>query len=410
MRKILFVSIAFPPKSDPESLQVGRYLKYISKQEYQIEAITSSNPTLYMETDDQLVSMSKKVYRIKEVKIIENKYVNYIISRLFPWILEFPDSKFSFHLNEPKLEMTDLIYSRSYPLSSTLLALKIKKKWPSIPWILHLSDPWTTTFIGDSPATNFNRLSKKWNEKKEAECFNLADKISFTSDKTIQLYRTKYPELLDKFILTPNVFDDEFVNESRVDFSRKLNIVYTGGFGEKRDPIFYLNSIKSFLEAQSGFNRNLIQFIFTGPMTQKNKRKFDKFSTTCEIKHHGHLDYYTMIQIQMEAHILVNIDTDIEDAKHSVFFPSKLLEYFAANRRILAITNNHSVTFETIKGKFGDCVQFGETEKLKNLFRLYLEKFKKNNSVFFELDSNIKKFSASVNAKKLEIQMNKLIT
>ena len=53
--KTLLISIAFPPKCDPESLQVAKYCKYLkNEKEIQLEVITSKDPTLFMETDAAL--------------------------------------------------------------------------------------------------------------------------------------------------------------------------------------------------------------------------------------------------------------------------------------------------------------------------------------------------------------------
>ncbi len=305
------------------------------------------------------------------------------------------------------MKKPDILYSRSYPLSSTLLALKLKKKWREIPWILHLSDPWAISYKGDSPATNFRSAPRRWNEKKEAECFELADRISFTSRKTIQLYTEKYPKITHKFILTPNVYDEALLNVSPIRFDKKLNIVYTGGFGEKRNPMFYLQTIKEFLESPTT-ERNKLNFLFTGPITQSNKKIFDKFISIPEVNHLGLLDYGEMMNLQANAHVLVNIDTDIQDPKHSVFFPSKLLEYFAAGRRILAITNNHSVTYDVIQNNFGDCVEFGDTSALKVLFNTYLKKFLEEKEEFFALSNNIQAYGAEFNTCQLLNEMDVL--
>ena len=71
-KNILFVSIAFPPKSDPESIQVGRYLKNLTKSSYEINCITSSNPTLFMEVDPYLDHYAEGIKTKHELRIFEN--------------------------------------------------------------------------------------------------------------------------------------------------------------------------------------------------------------------------------------------------------------------------------------------------------------------------------------------------
>lgn len=400
MSKILIVSIAAPPKSDPESLQVGRYIKYLTKIGCKVELITTSDPTLYMEPDDGLESYRKVVSKAFVHVLFEHRLLNAFLNRFFPSLTQFPDTKWSFRFYNPKIsERPDILYSRSYPISSTLLALKLKKKL-GVPWILHLSDPWAISYEGDSPATNFKKLPRKWNKEKELECFSLADRISFTSEKTIQLYKKAYPQFSNKFFITPNVFDRDFKNNLPVRFSSKLTITYTGGFGAKRSPLFFLQGIKTFLDENPETNEN-IKFIFTGPLTRQNKTVFSKFKSINQIVHLGIVPYKTMLDLQQEAHVLVNIDTDIPSPEHSVFFPSKLLEYFAANRRVLNIGNHHSVSSNIVSQSNGDCIEFGENTQLQHLLLTYWNKFNNRDSTFFELPAPAKTYEAEYNAIQL---------
>lgn len=410
MLNVLLVSISSPPKSDPESIQVGRYIKYLVKNDCSIDLITSKNPTLYMETDPALVEYSKGLSNTHEIKLLENRYLNYLIRAVNPSWLQYPDPKWSFFLRKytptPK---PDIIYSRSYPLSSTLLALKIKKQWPDIPWVLHLSDPWSVSYKGPSPATNFNEKPRRWNNKKEKECFSMASKISLTSDKTVKLYQSVYPEFKNKFIITPNVFDDENLNNCELKMEGNLNIVYTGGFGEKRHPDFFLKGIQSFLEIAEDAKKN-VNFIFTGPMTRPNQYKFESFSHLDQVKHFGVVSYDQMLKLQREAHILVNIDSNITDSQHSVFFPSKLLEYFAAKRRILAIGTKHSVTHDIVTQSHGDFIEIDDDQGLRETLILYWEKFRNRDKEFFSSNQEINQYGAQYNAMKLKEEFDQVIS
>jgi hypothetical protein len=144
---ILFVSIAFPPKGDPESLQVLKYYTALrNKSDLNFTIVTSKNPTLFMEPNADLKPFLTGYNELIELPISENKYVNFVKRKIKPNSLNFPDSKFSFHQQFQKViskikHIPDIIYSRSFPLSSTILAYKLVEKYNK-PWVLHLSDPW----------------------------------------------------------------------------------------------------------------------------------------------------------------------------------------------------------------------------------------------------------------------------
>jgi len=403
--RVLLVSIAFPPKRDPESLQVAKYCKYLQQIEgLNLQIITSQDQTLFMEPD--ATHYSKGIEIIAKIKIYENKYLNFLLRKLNPTWLQFPDSKFSFWWQHKKAFLAidkkpDIVYSRSYPVSSALLALKLKKKL-HIPWVLHLSDPWAAASASSlSPATHLEGKAKEWNKKKEAECFALADCICFTSQKTIELYTTAYPWLREKFAYVPNVFDDEANKPNPYKTGDKLIFVYTGGFGEARSPYPLLEAIQRFWENQKSAIEQTTEFVFTGEMTRRNHEVFALYNHIPIIKHFGVIPYPEMVALQRRADILINIDSDIKDPHQAVFFPSKLLDYMVAHRRIIAITNRYSTTHDVVQGKMGDCFEFTEIEELAEHFKIVAQHHKRKDETFFYKNEVAQEFSAQHNAKRL---------
>jgi hypothetical protein len=411
--KVLLVSIAFPPKRDPESLQVAKYCKYLRREEdIDLEIITSANPTLFMETDSGLQVYRDGLNVVQEIPIFETKLSNFLIRKINREFLLYPDSKFSFWLQHNrayrKTEKPDVLYSRSYPMSSTLLALELKKKW-NIPWVLHLSDPWAVASTSSlSPATRFVGKSGEWNKRKEEECFSLADKICFTSQKTIQLYSRHYPQQIPKFIYMPNVYDDELVELNSHHYKEKLTFVYTGGFGEARTPLPLLQAIRKFWTSDPDQTESSVQFIFSGEMTRANKALFDSYIDVPLIKHVGIIPYSSVMELQKRADVLINIDSDIKDPEQAVFLPSKLLDYMIAQRRIMAITNRYSTTHEVVHGKLGDCFEFDDIGGMISFFRSAYETFKKKQKNYFYVDGRGEEFSAKQNARRLFLLLKEL--
>lgn len=412
--RVLLVSIAFPPKRDPESLQVAKYCKYLNGHPgTQLDVVTSANPTLFMQTDSSLLHYAQGIDVALELKIWESKLVNYLIRKVRPEWLLYPDSKFSFWLQKKKvvgkIEKPDVLYSRSYPVSSTLLALELKKAW-NIPWVLHLSDPWAISSAHSlSPATSLKGRARAWNKKKEEECFQLADKICLTSTKTIELYQKEYSHIKSKFEYMPNVYDDAIVEPNPYSRSNKLTFLYTGGFGTARDPEPLLNAIRSFWLEHAAQAAESVQFLFTGEMTRKNQDIFDSFRSIPIIKHLGILPYREITNLQRRAEILINIDSDISDPAHSVFFPSKLLDYMVAQRRILAITNGHSTTHQIVNNGLGDCFEFNDERGIANYFFEVFTRHQKNEIQYFHKPAISEEFSAKMNAKRLDVLFKKLV-
>lgn len=218
---VLLISISFPPKADPECLQTAKYFKYLASDEsVNIDVVTSSDKTLFMPIDHNLESYTQGYRQIIKIPFFENKYINFLMRKLSPNILNYPDSKFRFYKKWKYVlkhlhRSPDIIYSRSYPISSTLMAYHLQKEL-NIPWVLHLSDPWTI-----NPLHKLGK-AQKWNEQIENECFKSASYISFSSFKTIDLYKKKYPEFADKFKFFPNVYDLKDKNTIPYSFKKKV--------------------------------------------------------------------------------------------------------------------------------------------------------------------------------------------
>ena len=412
--KVLLVSIAFPPKRDPESLQVAKYCKFLQQLgEMDLEVITSANPTLHIDTDESLLPYTKDIKIVSSIKIFENRYLNYLIRKISPDLLKYPDSKFSFWRQAKKIFGTvgkpEILYSRSYPVSSTLFALQLKKRW-NLPWVLHLSDPWA---IGSSsslsPATQLKGKVRTWNKAKEEECFQLADLICLTSQKTIDLYKKAYPQFAHKFRYTPNVYDDDLIIDKPYTRGKQLSFVYTGGFGEARKPDALLKAISRFWDKYSSEVGDQVQFSFTGEMTRANRQTFNNYLNVPVIKHLGILPYNEVVELQRNADILINIDSDIADPSQAVFLPSKLLDYMVAQRRIMAITNSYSTTFDVVQDKLGDCFGFDQVNELVNYFYHVWTQFKNRNDAYFIVKGLTGEFSARENAVRLTKMFRELL-
>jgi len=403
---LLFVSIAFPPKNDPECLQTAKYFKYLVKQEgISIDVVSSKNPTLFMPTDEKLIHYTKGLRQLIEIKLIENKYLNYIIRSFFP-TFQNPDSKFTFVRGFKKVikelkKKPDAIYGRSFPMSSTKLAYKLAQHY-KVPLILHMSDPWAY-----SPLHTYTPKIKALFEKEERKFITLANQVHFSSKKTKAYYSTIYQEFSYKFRLSPNVFDEDDIKENNYQLSDKLRFVYTGGLTGTRSPKPLLEAIKNVNEKHPS-KLEKCEFIFAGQFDRKNTAYFNEYNIQ-NIKNLGLLPYPDALNLQREADILILIDTPVKDPKLGMFFPSKLLDYFIAKRKILAITNQDSATMDVLEKEQGETFLHEDVKGIQSFILKSVEAFEMKNMGYFNHRKINTTFSASENAKKLYDEIKKTI-
>jgi len=399
MKNLLFVSIAFPPKNDPECLQTAKYFKYLVRDpRLSISVVTSSLPTLNMEYDAELEKYAHGYKQRVSLPIFETKVTNFALRKILPGGIDYPDSKFSFHWQAKRVirklqEKPDVIYSRSNPLSSALMACKLKQHY-QVPWIMHLSDPW----VG-SPVHAYQGRQLSFHQKWQDACMQQADAICLTSETTIEFYKKQYPRLAHKFQFFPNVYDPDDVQANALKWEKKLRLVYAGGLSGERSPEFFIKACEElFAEDQAVAEK--FETIFAGPMDRMNKQRFEG-ATVPMVKHVGMMPFNKALELIREAHLLLTIDLPILNPSLAMFFPSKILDYFLAKRRILALTTAGSATERILKLRHATILMYDNVEGIKHLIRQAINEYENKNVEFFETSEIPVEFSARENATRL---------
>ncbi|MBS2034795.1 hypothetical protein JST97_07400 [bacterium] len=397
------MSIAFPPKFDSEGLQVSKYLKYLIGEcgpELPIDVVTSRVPTLNMPFDASLAPSAQGLRQRVELPIFENKYTNFLLRKLWPSLAYSPDSKFTFHHQwwraARQLRSTPgLIYSRSFPASSALMALKLKRHF-KVPWLFHLSDPWA-----DSPHIEYgSQRARQYNQQLERMCFEAADVICLTSHRTIQYYQKKYADLNKRFEFYPNVYDPEdvvaptsFSNQGRT----KLRLVHTGGLAGSRSPEPFLRAL-SMLETKY---KERLEVIFAGHVDRQNRAILSKYAES-GVNYLGPLDtYQEAIRLQQSADVLLLIDFPVDREDLRVYFLSKLLDYHLTGKPILAVTDAGSECANFIAGERSHSFTRPDSAGMARHLEWLVEEFSQGRPDYFQSRPVRLEYSAAHNARRL---------
>lgn len=380
-KKILFISLAFPPKFDSESLQVERVFSQLSLlSNYRFSVITSDrNTTKNMPLSKDMVDYSSSCENYIEVPLKENIFINKFFS-IFGFI-NLPDSKRKFFTKglaySGRLTSSpDLIYSRSFPPSSAILACKLASKY-KVPWVMHLSDPW---FL--SPLVKFSFVERLYNKFWERRCLSNASKISFTTQETMDLYSSYYPEYDQKFFLSYNSvlssdLEKEYISST---VSNQVLILYTGVLNRDRDPSFILKTLRDFNSKNS--NDSVVRIKFCGPIDRYAKSVIESYSDVTEYL--GVIPRAEVSENIKRADFLMAIDMEIDQDKKGVYLISKLLDYAATKKRILCVTNQTGPAVTFLNSVNGACIFWNDIESLKRFFHSAQLAKRENNLDFFE--------------------------
>ncbi len=406
--KVLFVSCAGPPKGSPESLQVSKYLKYLLKQGgLSLTLITERIPQRnfgWRTLEQEYQQVLEKLHQVIAVPVYYHRLVFSLWKKVSPATFYRPDNEALFVRSFKKVirslsDKPEIIYSRSTPFSSAVLALRLKRHF-QVPWVMHLSDPWV-----ESPHIQVPLKYMDYHQHMENDCFTMADCLSFTNEETKQLYEAKYPHHRHKMRCFPNVFDDDAINPLTSAGKQKIRIVHTGNFyGVGRRPGPILKAIQRLEKNYPDFAQT-IEVLFTGFQLQQAQTDFESYPCN-SVKHLGVISLPEVTQLQRSADLLVLIDWELPQ-EEAVFQLSKTMDYLAARKPILAITTKGSTVHKMVEGQHGKCLEHKDHQGIYEALEILIDQGR-SCPLLQSAGPLDRQYAASVNAEKLKVLFQKM--
>lgn len=380
-KKVLIISFNLPPFNNPQSIQIGRLLYYLKKENEKLGNIID----IYIVTGD-MINAKKDTSLYPDFwegfhNVIKIRYRSYgiidIIKSRF-LIYKLPDIYIKWHKvafkelvkKYPQRKFFDLIITFSYPASTNLLGMWLKEYYQS-KWIAHHSDPWS-----DNPYMRYRGLSLIYNKVLEKKSFMSADKHIFVSDEMKQYYTLKYPDLESKFYVLYHSFDDNLFKYKR--FNKLLNfrdykvVRYIGSFYGIRTPEPFF---KALLEIPEEIRSRLKIEIIGGGLKLPifiRKYKLDNY-----VRVINHVNYVDSLNYMSQADLLLLIDGALDDSNRAkfgqyIFFPSKLVDYIGSGTLILGITPK-GTSFKILSELGYPCFEPHEISKISSWLIDYLK-------------------------------------
>lgn len=245
----------------------------------------------------------------------------------------------------------DVIYSRSAPFSAAMLARRLKSI-TGRPWLMHLSDPWS-----GSPYRQFSERRTNADRAQEARCFADADMITLTTQGQANHYRARYLERDGAIDVTPNMMP---LAAKPVPVTRqpgKLRLVYTGAIYGDRDPGTLLAAMR-YLHDKAPEVTDGIRVDFYGNMSTVMAKRIGQ-TPGCFV--HGPVSYAFASKLMAEADVLLSVEPDGDNPLLLHFLLSKIVDYLASGKPILAITLPGSETDRLCRAGYGWSIAPGDT-------------------------------------------------
>ncbi len=329
----IFLSWAFPPMNYPRAVQVGRLVDHWNLGSIDVLCYGSTRQeSSYRNKSDRCnVTVKRHGNRIADFLLrVATKFLSSGIQHRPDMQILWAKSSVKRLIKLIKEKDDPVLVSFGQPMSDHLAALHVKQK-TGVPWIAHFSDPWA-----DNPFSKRSLSSQSRVIEWERQVFENADKLVFTSDETVDLIMTNYPDSLrNKISVIPHTYSTKSLAKADIQNQDIIKIRYLGNLYGERNPIELVKALNAIQDDDPKLFEDMV-FEFFGEMDNETRAavsalKYDE-SLIC---FNGEVGYEKSLQLMADANLLLILDAP---AIKSVFLPSKLVDYLGMAKPLLGIT------------------------------------------------------------------------
>lgn len=339
VKHLLVVSWCMPPLITPRSIQVGRALKALNQDGWQVDVVavdTDNLPPGYS-IDHDLELLYGANYRITRIAHdFDQRTENDLL--MLSW--RKPAMETASQLLKHNRYSALLTFAQ--PWVDHLVGLELQRT-SGLPWVAHFSDPWVD---------NLYYCGVDWNQRREwaimeAEVVRRADGLIFTNNRAADLVMQKYYRgWRDKVCVIPHAYDSvpQQLGEILHKVSLPLRLVYTGGLYGHRSPEGFYEAISLLNQKQPLAGR--LDVLITGPVDPHFKQMPVEMGLGEIVRFDDTVPYQHSLELLKSADVLLLIDAAMDS---SPFLPSKLVDYLPFQRPILGITPQEGVAADLLR-------------------------------------------------------------
>lgn len=369
-KKVLVVSWAFPPILDTESLQTLRCVKHLPTHGWQPIVLTVKPLHRTCAIDESLLRLVPPDVRVERAWTWEHRLTVGFLRRFAPALLQFPDKEVGWLWDAvrrgkkiARAESVQAIYTRACPFSSHLIGYHLKRK-TGLPWVAHFSDPWTGSPYFNPRSERHRRSHETW----ERRIVETADALTFATGYIRDGFVTTYP-VAEKSFVVSNSFDrsevhgfiGQLVNGS-MGQNEPMNqltnepfvLTHVGQFYGIRSPVPFLRALRQAIDNEAGLGER-IAVRFVGSLAPEFRQVIHDLQLDSHVTITGSVPYFESLKYQAASDALLIVDAPCDGP--SVFLPSKLLEYLAFSKPILALTPQRGMSAGLVKQAGGIVVE-----------------------------------------------------
>ncbi|MBN8694161.1 MAG: glycosyltransferase family 4 protein [Bacteroidetes bacterium] len=364
MKRVLIITYYWPPSGGAGVQRWLKFVKYLREFGWEPIVYTAENAempvidaSLEKDIPNNITVLKTKIWepysfyktfigkkqneKINASFLSENKKPS-ITEKISVWIrgnFFIPDAR-KFWINPSvkylndylKKNPVDAIISTGPPHSMHLIALGVKKNFPSIKWVADFRDPWTN--IDFYKELMLSSSSDKKHKRLEKEVLKNADSIISIGNGMNEEFKTILGSNPEKFTVITNGFDEDDLYKGSIETDKKFSIAHIGTLVKSRNPETLWKVLKSLCEINSDFKNNL-EIKLVGKVDYYVMERLKHYQLDSFIRKIDYLPHNEVIKEQQKSKVLLLLVNNTPNAKS--ILTGKIFEYLAANVPILAI-------------------------------------------------------------------------
>lgn len=349
-KRIVIFAKTFLPNYTPESIRTASLIKYFLRDGWEIFLFTYTQGEIFGSNYEYLKTIRTiRINKIINIHIpIISKLVNYIYQLFIAFI------KINNSVKEYKITLMFVSIPQLQPL---LIGAAVKIFNKRIKLTEEIRDIYSF-----SELTTSSKIKRFILTKVEGFCIKYIDHFIFVTPVIKSSYETKFGKKnrnIKNGEIIYNGFDEEDLpkfNGKKFEGERNtITFLYTGKLYGSRNADEFLNALGKLINEHNNY-RN-IKFQIVGEISNNNLKKLNEIISEYDIKDNifflGILPHIDCMKLQQEADYNVLI-THKSGSFYAV--PSKIFEYAASGKTIIAVTEDKLVREIIESYRLGFCV------------------------------------------------------
>ncbi|WFA09127.1 glycosyltransferase [Tissierella sp. Yu-01] len=408
MEKLLVIANEFPPMGGAGVQRTTKFVKYLP--EFGFEPVVVTKEHVSDLTDESLLEdlpKDLKVFRLKPYDTVNKKGILRLPFKFLGTRILSPDSEFFwYYFNRKKVvdiireEKIRCIYTTSFPYSSHLMGLYLKRLIPELTWITDFRDEWTNNpYHLDSI---YKRIKLKTERGKELLVTSACDFLITNTPFMLENFIKDTPSLKGRSTFIPNGYDDDdfqgLINKRNG--GEKFVITYTGSLYGRRNLDEFLDGLKILLDNKK-IDKNAIEIRIVGNVYDSVLNAYaEKYGLIGVIKSYGYLPHKESIQMLYNSDIILLVIGKGKGSKN--FYTGKIFEYIRVDRPILGIVPPDGAAAQVInETKTGKVVDPDDIQGVSSILEYYFNNWLEDKKIHNPDWDKIRNYSRKTQTEKL---------